>query len=300
MRVLGSIALLLLAAGASAKDKVIPLSDTDGVALRGKTVALTVHERPSFTAGTAGKATFGLLGAGAMIAVGNKLVDDNGVQDPAIQVRTQLAALLRDSYGAHVLEVDAQPTKATKPKDIAALHPQADYVLDVRSTGWMFFYYPADWNSYWVNYTADSQLVDTKTARPVSSMGCRADTRKSSTRPSREQLIDEKAQLLKDITQHLGWTCTQMFAKEQYRVAAEQVPAIPAEYQDPMARLTVPAATNATTSVPAESVATHADTNAVEAKTEDAQNAEQAADDQAAEAVDEASATEPSTEPSTP
>lgn len=297
MRGWGGLALLLLAAGASAKGKVVPLSEADAAALRGKTVALTLHERASFTAGTAGKATFGLFGAAAMISTGNKLVDENGVQDPAIQVRAQLAALLRDTYGANVLEVDAQATDATKPKEIAALHPQADYVLDVRSTGWMFFYYPSDWNSYWVNYTVQSQLVDTKTARQVSNMACLADTRKSPARPSREQLVDEKAQLLKDITQHLGWTCTQAFAKEQYRVAAEQVPAMPAEYQNPMARLTAPATATVVADATAHDVS-GAEPGAAPIKA-DTEDAEQAADGPA-EAPDEAPATHPAAETSTP
>ena len=301
MRGFWGVALLLLAAGASAKEKLVPLSETDAAALRGKTVALTVHKRPSFTAGTAGKATFGLFGAGAMIAAGNKLVDENGVQDPAVLVRDQLVRLLRDTYGANVLEVDTQATEATKPKEIAALHPQSDYVLDVRSTGWMFFYYPSDWNSYWVNYTVQSQLVDAKNARQVSNMACRADTRKSPVRPSREQLIDDKAQLLKDVTQHLGWICTQMFATEQYRIAAEQVPAIPAEYEDPMARLATPVAATATTAA-AATVDTTARTGidgaqsaeaAVEAETGVTQDAGEATHSPASEPAAYRPATEP-------
>lgn len=239
--------MLLLAATASAKDKVIPLSEADAAALRGKTVALTLHERPSFTAGTAGKATFAILGAGAMIAAGNKLVDENDVEDPGILVRTQLATILRDAYGATVLDVDHNATTVKKPKEIAALHPQADYVLDVRSGGWMFFYYPTDWNNYWVGYSVQSQLVDTKTARQVSNMACNANTNQSPVRPSREQLIENRAQLLKDITQHLGWVCTQLLAREQYRLTPEQTPAIPAEYENPLARLAVPAQVPVTT-----------------------------------------------------
>jgi hypothetical protein len=254
MRGFWGAALLLLAASVSAKDKLIPLSEPDAAALRGKTVALTLHERPSFTAGTAGKATFGLLGAGAMIAAGNKIVDENGVQDPGILVRTQLATVLREIYGANVLEADQQPTKAKKPKEVAALHPQADYVLDIRSGGWMFFYYPSDWNNYWVGYSVQSQLVETSTARQVSNMACNASTNQSAVRPSREQLIENGAQLLKDVTQHLGWLCTQLLAKDQYRLDEEQLPAIPAEYREPLARLTAPAPESATGSTTADTL----------------------------------------------
>lgn len=242
MKIFWGAALLLLAASASAKDKVIALSEQDAAAVRGKTVAVTLHNRPSFSAGTAGKASFGLFGAGAMITAGNKLVDENGVEDPAILLRAQIAALLRDNYGANVLDVDATATEAKKPKDIAAIHPQADYVLDVRSGGWMFFYYPTDWNNYWVGYSVQSQLIDAKTARQVSNMACNANTQQSPIRPSRDQLIGDGAQLLKEVTQHLGWTCMQLLAKEQFRVAPDRVPTIPAEYQNPLARLAPSAA----------------------------------------------------------
>jgi hypothetical protein len=233
--------LLLCAATASAKDKIIPLSEADAAALRGKTVALTVHGRPSFSAFTAGKATFGLLGAAAMISAGNKIVDENGVQDPAILVRERLAQILHDTYGAIVLDPDTTANKAKKPKDLAALHPEADYVFDVQSGLWMFSYYPSDWDNYWVGYSVQSQLVDTHSNRQLTNMACTAGTKDSPVRPSRDQLLENEAQLLKDVTQHLGWTCTHLLAKEQFHLADGEVVAIPEQYRDPMSRLADPA-----------------------------------------------------------
>jgi len=228
-------ALMLAAGAASAKDKPIPLNETDAAALQGKTVALTVHERPSFSAMTAGKAGFGLFGAGAMISAGNKLIDDNGVADPAINVREQLATVLGQVYGAQVQAPDATPTKATKPKELAALHPQADYVLDVRSGGWMYAYYPTDWNSYWIGYSAQVQLIDTRTARQVSNLACNATTQKHVNSPSRDDMHGNKAQLVKDVTTALGWTCVQLLAKEQFHFPADKVPATPSQWIDPLA-----------------------------------------------------------------
>lgn len=230
-----AFALMLATGVAGAKDKPVPLSATDAAALQGKTVALTVHERPSFSAMTAGKATFGLFGAGAMISAGNQLIDDNGVADPAILVREQLATALGEVYGAQVQEPDTAPTKATKPKQLAALHPQADYVLDVRSGGWMYAYYPTDWNSYWIGYSAQVQLIDTRTARQVSNLACNATTQKHVNSPSRDDMHGNGAQLLKDVTTALGWTCVQLLAKEQFRFPADKVPTTPTQWMDPLA-----------------------------------------------------------------
>jgi len=222
---------------ATAKDKMIPLAEADVLALKDKTIALTVHERPSFVAMTAGKAGFGLLGVAAMASAGNKLIDENHVADPVEIVRTNLAAGLQNAYGAKLQPTDTTITEAKKPKEIAATHPEADYVLDVRSAGWNYAYYPAKWGSYWIGYSVQVQLVDTKTDRQVSNMACGANTRQSPKAPSREQLHANGAQLLKDVTASLGWICVQLLAKEQFHFAPEQVASTPAEYVEPLASI---------------------------------------------------------------
>lgn len=246
-------ALIAAACPAAAKDKMIPLAEADAAALRGKSVALTIHERPSFSAMTAGKASFGLLGAAAMVSAGNKLVDENHVSDPAGIVRDNLSAALHEVYGANLLQADTAPTKANKAKDVAALHPEADYVLDVRSGGWMYAYYPTKWGSYWVGYSVQVQLVDTKTGRQVSNVACNANTHENPNPPSLDQLKANDAKLLKDVTASLGWICVQLLAKEQFHLAPERIARTPVEYLNPLASITstLPADAAATPAAPA-------------------------------------------------
>lgn len=217
----------------AAKSKVIP--EADAAALQGKTVALTVHERPGFSAMTAGKVMFG--GAIAMAIAGNNLIRENDVQDPAVVLRTQLASALANAYGAQILPVDTVPTKAKKPKDLAALHPEADYVLDVRSTSWNSAYFPLRWGNYWVQYVAEVQLIDARTKGQVGSARCIAHTRDNPKAPTREQLEGNGAQLLKDVTTSLGWECVQKLAREQFRVPADKIAATPVAYVDPYANM---------------------------------------------------------------
>lgn len=228
--------LALASPTAHAKDKMLPLAEADAAQLRGKTVALTVHERPSFVAMTAGKAGFGLFGVAGMVSEGNKLVDENGVADPAIVVRQQLATLLQEHYGAQPLPVDTAPTKATKAKELAALHPEADFVLDVRSGGWSYGYYPSKWASYWVGYSAQVQLIDARSGKLLSNMACNGGTRDHANPPSREALHANNAQLLKEVTTHLGWTCARLLAQEQFGIPADRIPAVPEPFVDPLAR----------------------------------------------------------------
>src|SRR5262245_24065372 len=65
------------------KDKVTALSAAAASARSGKVLAVTRHEKPSFSAMTAGKAGLGMVGAFAMLSAGNKIVNDNGIADPA-------------------------------------------------------------------------------------------------------------------------------------------------------------------------------------------------------------------------
>ena len=231
-------ALALAALPAAAKDKLVPLAPADAALLQGKKIAVTMHERPSFSAMTAGKAGFGLLGAAAMIKAGNDLVEDNQIADPAVLVREHLGAGLTQIYGAQVLPVDAAATKAKKAKEIAALHPEADYVLDVRSGGWGYVYFPTDWNNYQVMYSVQVQLVDAKTGRQVSNAGCNASSKANKAPPTREQLHADGAQMVKDYTTALGWNCVQLLAQQQLGIPAEKVAPVPEPYAGLIARFT--------------------------------------------------------------
>lgn len=231
-------ALALAALPAAAKDKLIPLTPADAALLQGKKIAVTMHERPSFSAMTAGKASFGLLGAAAMIKAGNDLVDANQIVDPAVLVRERLGSSLAQTYGAEVLPVDTTATKAKKAKDVATTHPEADYVLDVRSGGWGYVYFPTDWNNYQIMYSVQVQLVDVKTGRQVSNAACNASSKANKTPPTREQLHADGAQLIKDYTTALGWNCVQLLTQQQLGIPAEQVPAVPEPYAGLILRFT--------------------------------------------------------------
>jgi len=239
------IAASVVAPAAHARDKAIPLSQTDAAALQGKTAAVVLHEPESFVAMTAGKAGFGLLGVGAMIKAGNDFVEQNGIQNPTTLVREQLSALLQSEYGLQVQPVDTTVTREKKAAKLAKLHPQADYVLSVRHGGWNYGYFATQWAEYWVGYSVQVQLIDTKTGRQLSNLACNANTLQSPVRPSRDQLHADGAALTKDIVGHLGWLCVRLLGKEQFGIAEERLPQIPAQFVDPLARIAGAAANGA-------------------------------------------------------
>lgn len=250
-----AVALGLASLGAQAKNDLVPLSEADAAGLQGKTAAVTTHKTPSFVAMTAGKAAFALLGAAGMIKAGNTFVEKNAIQDPAVLLREQLSAALHAAYGLQSSPADTAVTEEKKAAKIAKLHPEADYVLSVRSHGWSYGYYAAAWGQYWVGYSAEVQLIDTKTGRQLSQAYCGANTQSNPIKPSLDQLQADGAQLTKDILSGLGWMCVQLLAKDQFKLPEDKIPAIPAEYVNPLARLqpigTTPASATAAPATPA-------------------------------------------------
>ena len=89
-----------------------------------------------------------MLGAGAMIAAGNKIVADNNIADPADVLERELVPAGRQALrpGAEG-RAGSSVIKPAKPKEIAATqHRMSTHVLNVESVGWMFAYYPTEWD----------------------------------------------------------------------------------------------------------------------------------------------------------
>lgn len=233
-----SVVLLLvipLAGVAKDKNKITPLPESAVPSLNGKSVVITRHDKPSFTAFTAGKAAFALLGAGAMIAAGNQIVRENDIADPADVLERELAAAVVKQYGLQLKDGASPVIKGGKAKDIAATQTDVDYILDLQSTGWMFAYIPSNWDAYWISYSAQAQLINRVSGKALAAGTCYSDTQKHPMPPTKDSMLANKAQLLKDVTASLGWHCVQVFAKEQFRLADGAVAATPPELADPQA-----------------------------------------------------------------
>lgn len=228
------IALVSVAAAAKDKDKVTALPSSAAAALSGKVLAVTRHKKADFTAFTAGKATFALLGAGAMIVAGNKIVEENQIADPADIFEAELAPAVAKKFGMTLKSGSGLLVNGNKPKEIVAVQPDADYILDLQSNGWNFAYYPSDWNTYWIGYAMQATLFD-KSGKQLSKMVCYTDTQKHARSPSKDEMLANSAQLLKNVTAGLGWKCLHRVARQEFGLADGEVNAIPAELVDPLA-----------------------------------------------------------------
>jgi len=220
-----------------ARDKQAALSPEVAGTFSGKTLGVTRRaEKPSFIAMTAGKAGFALLGTAAMAGDGNKMVRENQIADPADMVEAALVPALVQQYGV-ILKAEGATaiTPGNDIKQIVAAQPGADIILDIRSLGWQYAYAPTRWGSYWVGYAVEAKLIEPASGKVLAYQSCSNNSQKHAVQPTRDQLVGNGAQLLKDVLGYLSWNCIQQLAQEEFRIAPEQLAARPETFVDPLA-----------------------------------------------------------------
>src|SRR5204862_4244006 len=91
--------VLLFMLGGCAGPQVAPLTPAGAEALRGRDMIVLLREKPSFGAMTVGTAALigGALGGAMTISEGNRIVAENGIDDPAARIAQALAAELAES-----------------------------------------------------------------------------------------------------------------------------------------------------------------------------------------------------------
>ena len=125
------------------------------VGLQDKRLAVTSHPIPDFSAGTARKAMFAMVGAIAMIHAGNELVRQDQIEDPAIRIGQRLSNDLAKTQGVILQPSNGLVASSDDPAALIKTYPGADLLLDVKTYAWSYIYYPTKWGSYRVNYDAN-------------------------------------------------------------------------------------------------------------------------------------------------
>lgn len=174
-----------------------PLADSSAASLSGAEIAQTTRERPSFSAMTAGKAAFGLLGAAAMISAGNAVVTDNDIKDPAGKIGEALVVALAEKHGAKPSDARVSATSGKASEIVRDAPSSTRFVLDVQTINWSYGYFPTDWNSYRVIYSAKAQLIERSSGTVVAEGFCSRVPEESDDAPSHDALLADGAAVLK-------------------------------------------------------------------------------------------------------
>jgi hypothetical protein len=206
--------LALALASCSAPAPIIPSSE-NLAALRGRPLTITHYtSKPDFVAMTAGTAAFGIIGALAQIAEGNDLIEKNNVPDPADTISARLAAAYQARYDAD------RPSTTTELASYssAALPATVGHdgiILDVKTTRWMFGYFPLDWGHYHVDYAASARLVDATTRKEIARSSCMLKSSDApDQKPSYDDLTADHAAGLKARLDDMAARCAAAFAHD--------------------------------------------------------------------------------------
>jgi hypothetical protein len=212
-RIILALACALMLAGCATVNHT-PLSVDRSAQLAGKTVTMTRHAAPDFAAFTAGKAVFGGFGAMAMIAEGNEIVRMHQIADPATSIGQGLIERLGSARKVKALPPATLQATSDDAASLATAYPGADYLVDVKTVQWMFNYYPGDWSHYRVTYGARVRLIETSTRQVLAETLCQAVQGDDKQPPTKEQLLDNQAALLKEYLRRAATGCVDVLSRE--------------------------------------------------------------------------------------
>ncbi|HWM62239.1 MAG TPA: hypothetical protein VNN98_08795, partial [Rhizomicrobium sp.] len=104
-----------------------------------------------------------------------------------------------------------QDDEASLSKDAA----NKGVVLDIETINWMFVYFPFDWSHYRVTVVARARLIDANTGKRIAQAPCQYQSEEK-TPPTYDQMLDNKAALLKSMLEAAADSCADKMAKSLY------------------------------------------------------------------------------------
>jgi len=211
------VSVVALATSGCVSTQTVPIAPEHETRISTKSLGHAHFAKPDFTATTRANISFGLIGAAVATAEGNKISQENKVQDPAVMLSSELASALRDRYK---ISVGAPNSVEVNTDDIAQLKSQftgADLLLTVRTVSWGFSY--LNWSRYQVIYGAKVRLIDLRAGNILAEGFCwRGVPDDVGTAPTYDELLANGASLLKSGLQQAGAYCLQQFRTAVFRL----------------------------------------------------------------------------------
>ena len=203
--------------------KNMPITDNCANDLRNHTVACSDWETPDFSVYSSGKAMaggmFGLVGgaiaANSMISEGNKIISENGVEDPADYIAGQLMSGLAAQYQLNQVNPNSATVESDDVEHISSLYKNADYVLDIRTASWATL--PGNvGNRYRVVYSSKLRLIDTNERAVVAEGFCYKALKQNDPQFSYDELMGKNAEGLKSQLKVKADYCVDHFKKNVF------------------------------------------------------------------------------------
>lgn len=224
LRALAVSGLAAIASGCVSIQQV-PLAPATGTSLRDREIALGARDKPDF--GAMRSSTMGILGGGLiagaiMISEGNRIVAENGIEDPAGAIERALGANLEHAYGARL----ATRTAKLQDDEVAAAVRQnsgSDLILDVRTINWSIAYFATAWTRYRVMYRARLRLIDAKRSQVLAEGACSRIPEETPDAPTFDELVADGAARLKRELALAAEHCVRTFSTQTLSIATPAI-----------------------------------------------------------------------------
>lgn len=202
--------------------KNVELNSENSDFLKNKKLVIVRSKKPDFAAITAGNMTIamftlGILGSIKMIRDGNKIVKENSIEDPSIQMAQNLADNLGLQYKMEIIKQETVKEMDYDEKKIAKEYKDiADYALDLRTINWSFGYLPMRTNSFRVIYSSKIRLIDTRNSKIIAEGFCARIPDGSGYYPGYNELLANNAEIIKEELSKASFYCTDMFKEKVF------------------------------------------------------------------------------------
>jgi len=171
----------------------VPLSIDSVNKFKGKNLAIYNSDKPEFAAITADRIRYPEVS----IRAGNKIIEENGVEDPAGYISQKLANDFSTKYGVNIINRIQVILPEDDVNKISEQYKEADYLFDIRTINWSSIYFPLDQKHYRVIYSVKLRFIDTSTKEVIAEGFCSRLPEKTDDAPNYDQLFGNKALRLK-------------------------------------------------------------------------------------------------------
>ncbi|TDM09267.1 MAG: hypothetical protein C4K60_08220 [Ideonella sp. MAG2] len=184
-----------------------------------------------FTGGIVG----GVVMNDSAVTKGKELSDLGGLTDPGRKVADALVARLKVAVQVLPLE----PSGVVEPAELNHILQVAPrdsaFVLDVRTLSWGGSYLPTQWDRYRLTYALKARLIDRARQVVVAEGFCNYLNRSESNPPSYDELVANRAALLKQRLEAYAAECAQEAWSQMFPESSLQMPMVSASKPEPAA-----------------------------------------------------------------
>lgn len=220
---LTTLIIIISSLASCVSTKNVPLNAENANSLKNKKLVIVRSEKPDFAAMTYGNMmiaafTGGILGYVKVTKDGNKIVKENSIEDPSIEMTQNLANYIGSLHKIEIIKQEtAKEIDYYDEEKIAKEYKGiANYALDIRTINWSFGYLPMRINSHRVIYSSKLRLIDTENSKIIAEGFCARIPDGSGYYPTYDELLANSAKIIKEELNKSAAYCIDMFKEKVF------------------------------------------------------------------------------------